>query len=304
LAGGLIALLDDVAALARLAAASVDDVAAASTKAGTKSVGVVIDDAAVVPGYVMGLPPQRELPIIAKITIGSLRNKLLFILPVALLLSAFLPWALTPILMVGGLYLCLEGAEKIIGALKGKSSEQEVARIHDAGELEARQVKSAVRTDFILSAEIMVIALNELTGMKPANQAIVLALVGIVVTFGVYGVVAMIVKMDDIGLGLIRRGGGAARFGRALVKAMPSLLTLLSRIGTAAMLWVGGGILIHGLDAFGLHGPENAIHHIAHVGGGGAVGAWIVTALCAGVVGLVAGTIVAGLLHLLPGAKH
>lgn len=302
--GGLVALLDDVAALARLAAASVDDVAAAAGKAGSKTVGVVIDDAAVTPGYVVGLPPQRELPIIFKIAMGSLRNKLLFILPAALLLSAFAPWALTPILMVGGLYLAFEGAEKIIKSLSGKKAVQEVATITDPAELEARQVGSAVRTDFILSAEIMVITLNELTGSPIVQQAIVLALVGVAVTIAVYGVVGLIVKMDDVGLHMVERGGSSAGLGRALVNFMPVLLKILALVGTAAMLWVGGGILIHGLAEFGLHGPEEAIHHLAvAIGGGGAV-EWFVTALCSGIVGLVAGAIVAGLLHLKPGAKH
>lgn len=241
MAGGLVALLDDVAALARLAAASIDDVTAAAVKAGSKTVGVVVDDAAVTPGYVVGLPPERELPIITKIAIGSLRNKLLFILPAALLLSAFAPWAVTPILMLGGLYLSFEGAEKIIKSLKGEKAIKEVARISDPAELEARQVSGAILTDFILSAEIMVITLNELTGSGIGTQALVLALVGVVITIAVYGVVGVIVKMDDVGLRLSKSGGPAAGFGRALVRSMPVLLKALALIGTAAMLWVGGG---------------------------------------------------------------
>jgi len=302
--GGLVALLDDVAALARLAATSVDDVAGAAGRASTKTVGVVIDDTAVTPGYVVGLPPERELPIIWKITLGSLRNKLLFILPALLLLSAFLPWSLTPILMLGGLYLSFEGAEKVLHSLKGDTAIKPVAQIHDPAELEARQVGSAVRTDFILSAEIMVITLNELTGSGIVEQAGALALVGILVTVGVYGVVAVILKMDDVGLHMARSGGSTAGFGRALVRSMPVLLKALALIGTAAMLWVGGGILIHGLAAFGIAAPEEAIHHAAlAIGGGGAV-EWLVTAACSGVVGLIAGSIIAGLLHLKPGAKH
>lgn len=305
MAGGLVALLDDVAALGRLAAASVDDVTAAAARAGTKTAGVVIDDAAVTPGYVVGLPPERELPIIFKIALGSLRNKLLFILPVALLLSAFAPWALTPILMVGGLYLSFEGAEKILKALSGKKAEAEVARIGDPAELEARQVGGAIRTDFILSAEIMVITLNELTASPIVTQAVVLALVGIVVTLAVYGTVGAIVKMDDIGLRLARGGGALAGFGRGLAGAMPGLLRLLAIVGTAAMLWVGGGILIHGLAAFGLAGPEHAIHDAAvAIGGGSGAVVWAVTALLSAIVGLVAGGIVAGVMHLLPGKGH
>lgn len=302
--GGLVALLDDVAALARLAAASADDVAAAAGRAGAKTAGVVIDDAAVTPGYVVGLPPERELPIIAKIAIGSLRNKLVFILPVALLLSAFAPWALTPILMLGGLYLSFEGAEKIIKSLRGKSAVKEVAQIHDPADLEARQVGGAVRTDFILSAEIMVITLNELTGSGLWQQAAVLALVGIAVTMAVYGVVALLVKMDDVGLHMVRVGGSAALPGRALVQSMPVLLKALALIGTAAMLWVGGGILVHGLAEFGFKGPEEVIHSAAVGIGGGATVEWFVTALCSGIVGVAAGSILAGILHLKPGAKH
>ena len=305
MAGGLVALLDDVAALARLAAASADDVAAAAGRAGSKTVGVVIDDAAVTPGYVVGLPPERELPIIAKIAVGSLRNKLIFILPVALLLSAFAPWALTPILMVGGLYLCFEGAEKILKSLKGEKAVDEVATITDPAALEARQVSGAIRTDFILSAEIMVITLNELTDNGIATQAAVLALVGLVVTVAVYGLVAVLVKMDDVGLRMMKSNGGAATFGRGLVRTMPVLLKALALIGTAAMLWVGGGILIHGLAEFGASAPEVAINHVASAIGGG-IGAveWVVSAIAAGIVGVIAGMIVAGLLHLKPGKKH
>ncbi|BCA58358.1 DUF808 domain-containing protein [Sphingomonas sp. HMP6] len=303
--GGLVALLDDIAVLARLAAASADDVAAAAGKAGSKTLGVVIDDAAVTPGYVVGLSPARELPIIWKITLGSLRNKLLFILPVALLLSAFAPWALTPILMLGGLYLCFEGAEKVLHALQGDHAEEAVATIEDPAALEARQVGGAIRTDLILSAEIMVITLNELTGSPILTQAGVLALVGAAVTIGVYGVVGLIVKMDDIGLHLARSGGAAAGFGRGLVKAMPLLLQTLSVVGTGAMLWVGGGILIHGFAQFGFTAPEHLIHELA-VGIGRGMGAieWAITALSGGLVGLAAGALVVGALHLKPGATH
>ena len=302
--GGLVALLDDVAALARLAAASADDIAAAAGRAGTKTIGVVIDDAAVTPGYVVGLSPQRELPIIFKIAVGSLRNKLIFILPAALLLSAFAAWALTPILMLGGLYLSFEGAEKIIKSLKGASAIKEVAQIQDPAELEERQVSSAIRTDFILSAEIMVITLNELTGSTIGEQAGALAVVGVAVTVGVYGLVALIVKMDDGGLRMVQAGGTAAALGRALVRSMPVLLKLLALVGTGAMLWVGGGILVHGLAEFGVVQPEETIHHAAVAIKGGAIVEWLVTAISSGIIGLVAGSIVAGILHLKPGAEH
>lgn len=301
--GGLVALLDDIAALARMAATSADDVAAAAGKAGTKTIGVVIDDAAVTPGYVVGLSPARELPIIWKITLGSLRNKLLFILPVALLLSAFAPWALTPILMLGGLYLCFEGAEKILHALQGDHAEEAVTTIEDPAALEARQVGGAIRTDLILSAEIMVITLNELTGSPILTQAGVLALVGAAVTIGVYGVVGLIVKMDDIGLHLSRgKSRGLRGFGRGLVKAMPWTMEALTVIGTAAMLWVGGGIIVHGLEKFHLtpvpHWVEGFSHWAGQAPGVGALTGWLAFAMGSAVVGFVIGGVLAGLMHI------
>ena len=303
--GGLLALLDDVAALARLAAASADDVVSAAGRAGAKTAGVVIDDAAVTPGYVVGLPPERELPIIFKIALGSLRNKLIFILPVALLLSAFAPWALTPLLMVGGLYLSFEGAEKILAAAHGDKQASPVEQIASPKELEDRQVGGAIRTDFILSAEIMVITLNELRGETLGTQAMVLALVGVVVTVAVYGVVGVLVKLDDVGLRLSRAGRSAAGLGRGLLVAMPVLLKLLALVGTAAMLWVGGGILIHGVATFGFVAPEQFIHGLSHdVSGGAGAIAWVITAACAALVGLAVGAAVAGLLHLLKSVFH
>jgi predicted DNA repair protein MutK len=306
MAGGLVALLDDIAAMAKLAAASLDDVAGAAGKAGAKAAGVVIDDTAVTPTYVVGLSPARELPIIWKIARGSLRNKLLFLLPAALALRAFAPWLITPILMLGGAYLCFEAAEKIIGAITGHGHGEEAAAVTDPTELENRQVSGAVRTDLILSGEIMAIALGELAGQTLVNQAIALALVGVAITAGVYGVVALIVKMDDIGLHLARKPGAAAQaFGRGLVAAMPVVLTALSLIGTAAMVWVGGGIIVHGLEDFGLTTLPHALHAAAE-GAVHAVGvlpgvvAWLVTALGSGIVGLIVGGAIAGALYLLP----
>lgn len=293
--GGLVALLDDIAALTKLAASSLDDVAGAAGRAGTKAAGVVIDDTAVTPQYVHGLTPDRELPIIAKIALGSLKNKLVFLLPGALLLSAFAPWAITPILMVGGAYLSFEGIEKIWHALRGDHHGEQVSEIVDPKELEDRQVSGAVRTDLILSGEIMAIALADLAGEPLLTQGIVLALVGIAITVGVYGVVALIVKMDDIGLALARRQGAAARaFGRGLVSAMPRLLSALSIIGTAAMIWVGGGIIAHGLEVFGLGAIPHAIEHVAEIAGEATPVAhglvhWVVGAIGAGIVGAIVG---------------
>jgi predicted DNA repair protein MutK len=307
--GGLVALLDDVAALAKLASASIDDVAGAAGRAGSKAAGVVIDDTAVTPGYVVGLSPERELPIIWKITKGSLKNKLLFLLPAALALSAFAPWAITPLLMLGGAYLCFEATEKIWEKLTHTDHAAEVIDITDPVELEARQVGGAVRTDFILSAEIMAIALADLPEMSLPQQAAVLAVVAIAITFGVYGAVALIVKMDDVGLHLVDRRARLANWvGHALVHSMPVLLKMLSLIGTAAMLWVGGGIFSHGLEEFGLGAVPHTIHDIA-VAAGSAVAAlegavvWLVEALGSAVVGLVVGGAIVVVMHLLPKRK-
>ena len=304
MASGLVALLDDIAGITKLAAASLDDVGAAEGKAGSKALGVVVDDTAVTPRYVVGLSPQRELPIIFKIARGSLRNKLLFLLPAALLLSAFAPWAITPLLMAGGVYLCFEGAEKLIEAIGGEGHGAAEEDATDAVALERGKVSGAIRTDFILSAEIMAIALADVAASPILNQAAVLVLVGVGITIGVYGVVALIVKMDDIGLHLAKGRSGAMRaLGRGLVTGMPVLMKALSAIGTAAMLWVGGGIVVHGLDTMKLPGPGSVIHHAAeavgHAGGGGAVLAWMVTATLSGVFGVVLGGIVALILHTL-----
>ncbi|OYW44012.1 MAG: ABC transporter [Sphingomonadales bacterium 32-68-7] len=303
MAGGLIALLDDVAAIAKLAAASVDDVAAAAGKAGTKAAGVVIDDTAVTPGYVIGLSPDRELPIIGKIALGSIKNKLLFLLPAALALSAFLPWLVTPLLMLGGAYLCFEAAEKIWEAVSHTDHTAEVVAITDPKELEDRQVSGAVRTDFILSAEIMAISLNELPELSLGMQAAVLAAVAVAITGGVYGAVAVIVKLDDIGLHLVQRASRALQaLGNALVHAMPVLLSVLSKVGTAAMLWVGGGILVHGLHEYHLTPVPDWVDAASHAAGSaaGAAAEWLAHAIGAAIVGLVVGGIVVAALHLMP----
>ncbi len=302
--GGLVALLDDVAALTKVAAASIDDVAGAASRAGAKAAGVVIDDAAVTPRYVVGLSPDRELPIIAKIARGSLKNKLLFLLPAAIALSLFAPWAIIPILMMGGAYLSFEGTEKVIESAKGADHSAEVVEITDPQELEDRQVSGAIRTDFILSAEIMAIALAELPAQSAAMQAIVLAVVAVGITVVVYGAVALIVKMDDVGLHLAgRESPGARAFGRGLVNAMPKLLKALSIIGTAAMIWVGGGIIVHGLEVFHLTPIPHWIHQVAEAAGHGApiaqgfVG-WLTSAIGYGIVGLIVGGVIAAVLHV------
>jgi uncharacterized protein len=264
----------------------------------------VIDDTAVTPRYVVGLSPDRELPIIAKIAKGSLINKLVFLLPAALLLSALLPWAITPILMVGGAYLCFEATEKLLEALTPQDeAADELAEVHGADELEARQVSGAIRTDLILSAEIMAIALAELPHLSFWTQAAALAAVAVAITVGVYGVVALIVKMDDIGLHLAKRDAAATRaVGRGLVKAMPVLLNALSVIGVAAMIWVGGGIIVHGLEAFHLEAIPHLIHGVAASAGHavaflGAAVEWVVTAFGSAIVGLVVGGVIVAIMH-------
>ncbi len=300
---GLVALLDDIAGITKLAAASLDDIAATTGKAGSKAIGVVVDDAAVTPRYMVGFEPKRELPMIGKIALGSFRNKLVFILPAALALSAFAPWLLTPLLMIGGTYLCFEGAEKILEAFGGGHAEEVVAEPVDAATLEAQKVSGAIRTDFILSAEIMVIALSDVATKPIWEQAIVLALVGIVITIGVYGVVALIVKMDDIGLHLAQRSSAVVQaIGRGLVKGMPLVMSALSVIGTAAMVWVGGQIIVHGIEEFGFTTLPHWIHDTAEAASHavpfakGAVN-WVMNAFFSGIVGLILGGVIALGLH-------
>lgn len=295
MAGGLAALLDDVAALSRLAAASVDDVAAASGRASIKAAGVVVDDAAVTPQYVKGLEPQRELPIIGRIALGSLRNKLLIILPIALLLSQFAPWLLTPILMLGGSYLCYEGAEKIWELISGHH-EAEPA-LEQGADAEKRIVSGAVRTDLILSAEIMVISLGDVAAQPLLQRTIILVVVGILMTVAVYGAVAVLVKIDDVGLAMARRDSAASRrTGLALVAAMPRVMTAISYIGMVAMLWVGGHIVLSGSDELGLHAPEEWVHHLSQaagaVPGAGGVLAWLVETACSTVIGALWGGLI------------
>jgi len=301
---GLVALLDDISLIARVAAASIDDVGIAAGKAGTKAAGVVIDDAAVTPGYVTGLSPARELPIIGKIALGSLANKLLLLLPGALLLSEFLPAAIIWLLMLGGVFLAYEGAEKVIEKLGGeKHGETLEDTIVDPVAFEKNRVSGAIRTDLILSAEIVAITLNEVAVESLLVRAGVLALVGIAITVLVYGAVALIVKMDDVGLHLARRTSALAKAtGRFLLRAMPALLAVLSSVGMVAMLWVGGGIVLHGLHEVGLHGPLDWAyglqHTVEHAAGalGGVLG-WLTYAGLSAAFGLVLGAVIVFVLH-------
>lgn len=293
---GLFALLDDVAAIAKVAAASVDDIAAYTAKAGSKAAGIVIDDAAVTPKYVTGFEPARELPIIWKIAKGSVFNKLVLLLPAALLLASLAPWLIPPLLILGGAYLSYEGAEKVLHWLApgAHGAEAEVAgtEVGNPAKLEEAKVKGAIKTDFILSAEIMTIALSTIDVDVLWLQAVVLALVGLAITAGVYGVVAVIVKMDDIGLWLGRVGrlGATRALGRGIVKVMPWFLKGLTLVGTVAMLWVGGSIILHSAHQMGWHAPEDMVHAAAHAVGQGQGGVeWIVTAALDLVLGLILG---------------
>ena len=296
---GLLALLDDVAAIAKVAAASVDDIAAAAAKAGAKAAGVVIDDAAVTPKYVHGFAADRELPIIWRIAKGSLKNKLIVLLPALLCLNYFAPVVITPLLMLGGAYLCFEGAEKLLHAF-APHADEDVAQDMDTGEaahLEEDKVAGAIKTDFILSAEIMTIALATIPDGALWLEALTLAIVGTLITVAVYGAVALIVKMDDIGLHMAanRRTAAARAFGRGLVLAMPRLMAFLSVVGTAAMLWVGGNIVVHGLEVTHIWAwPYSAIHHLAEtaataIPAAAGLVAWAVTALFDGIVGVILG---------------
>lgn len=310
---GLVALLDDVAVIARTAAASVDDIAAAAGRAGSKTAGVVIDDAAVTPSYVTGLSPARELPIIWAITKGSLFNKLVILLPIAMLLDYFAPWLIIYLLMIGGAFLCYEGAEKILEKLGGAKHGRTVEDvIEDPVAFEKQRIAGAVRTDFILSAEIVAIVLNELTQNAVIADSMwqkgaALALVAVVVTVLVYGTVAIIVKLDDIGLAMSQSGSQAKRsFGEGLVAFVPLLLTGLTVIGTAAMLWVGGGIIVHGTHEIGFdlfydiaHGAEYAV--AGATGALGGIAGWFTYAAISAVIGMVLGAIIAFVLHKLIG---
>lgn len=314
MSGGLVALLDDISVLARAAAASIDDVSAAAGRASVKAAGVVVDDTAVTPRYVEGLSPKRELPIIKKITIGSLRNKLVFIVPAILLLNAFLPWLLSPLLMCGGAYLCFEGAEKIWEKLSGHGA---AAAEEEKQADEDQIVKGAVTTDFILSAEIMVISLKAILDTEGADHSFwyllaVLVAVAIFITFVVYGTVGLIVKMDDIGLALSKRDSGVSKtVGRGLVNGMPKLLTVLSVVGVAAMLWVGGHIILVGLEETGwLPQPYEFVHHLEVVvkdatgALGGALG-WLTNTVASAILGALVGAVVVAIMHVLPfGKKH
>ncbi|MEO0500687.1 MAG: DUF808 domain-containing protein [Pseudomonadota bacterium] len=308
MASGLIALLDDVAAISRVAAASLDDIGAAAARAGGKTAGVVIDDAAVTPRYLTGFSPARELPVIARIARGSIFNKLVILLPAAVLLGQFAPFLIPVILIAGGLFLCYEAAEKVLELFHvDESTKSDTPVVEKAPQDEKEMVSGAIRTDLILSAEIMAIALSEVTDEVWWQQALILALIAIVITAVVYGAVAIIVKMDDIGLYLAKtRDGALAAFGRGLVGFMPTLLNAISIIGTLAMAWVGGGLLVHNAAVLGWHGPEHLIEAIAHPAAAlGGAAEWGIEATLSGILGVGIGAVIAPIVHkLFPGHGH
>ena len=310
---GLLALLDDVAAIAKIASASLDDIAGQAAKAGAKAAGAVIDDAAVTPKYVHGFQAARELPIVWKIARASIFNKLVILLPIAMLLSQFAPWAIPIFLLLGGLYLCYEGAEKVYHWLMPHHDDLSKMDVEttplDATHLEEQRVKGAIKTDFILSAEIMTIILANIDpGRSLWFEAAVLGLAGLAITVAVYGAVAIIVKADDVGLAMATHGrlGATQSVGRAIVRGMPVFMKVLTVIGTAAMIWVGGNIVVHAVGELFWHGPYDLIHDVA-VGAAGAVPAaagfveWLVTAVLDGIVGLAIGLALIPLVGVLPG---
>ncbi|MCH5644421.1 DUF808 domain-containing protein [Gordonia sp. ABSL49_1] len=313
MAGGLVALLDDIVALTKVAAASIDDIGAAAGKASVKAAGVVVDDTAVTPRYVHGFTPDRELPIVRKIAIGSIRNKLLIILPVAMILSQFLPQALPYLLIAGGLFLSYEGAEKVYEAFGGGHShdhaDDDVPAAEKGPEFEKTMVNGAIRTDLILSAEIMVISLSSVESEPFLTRLLVLIVVAFLITILVYGVVGVIVKMDDVGLSLAQRESTVSqRIGRGLVKAMPKIMSTLTVVGIAAMLWVGGHILIVNVGEAGFHWPADRLHDIEHwfeelAHGFGGLLSWTAGTVVSALVGLVVGVIIVVIMHFIPRRK-
>ena len=306
MSGGLVALLDDIAALAKATASSIDDVASSAVKVSAKAVGVVIDDTAVTPQYVSGLSPKRELPIIGKIAKASLINKLVVILPVALLLTWFAPQVLPFLLIAGGAYLCFEGGEQVLAALHWLPEHEDSAEDtapQSAEDLEKSIVSSASRTDLILSSEIMLVSMDGLNSESMSMRVAILIAVAFFMTFFVYGIVAVLVRMDDFGLRLAKgathpddnRPGPADNIGRGIVRVMPKIFNAIGVVGTVAMLWVGGHLVIENLAKVGVGVFHNVVSTIEHAlaSGGGFLG-WLVETACAAVFGIVLGSLITG----------
>lgn len=272
--------------------AVVDDILSAAMKASAKAAGVVIDDAAVTPQYVQGLTPARELPVVGKIALGSLVNKFVIIIPIALLLTAFAPWVLPYLLILGGSYLCFEGAEKVLewfGVQHGHADE--------GARDERKLVLGALRTDLILSTEIMLISLASLDkGLGIWSTLAILAVIALVMTVAVYGAVALLVKIDDIGLKMAKNPAQRVRHtGTRIVRSMPAVFRFISVLGTVAMLWVGGHLVLINLGEVGLHAPADVLHAVEHALeplGGFVV--WVVDTIISAIAGLVWGLVIVG----------
>ena len=283
----LLTLLDDIAAV-------LDDVALMSKMAAKKTTGVLGDDLALNAQQVSGVASEREIPVVWAVAKGSFKNKLILV-PSALLISAFIPWLIMPLLLIGGLFLCFEGAEKILEKLfphshQHEEKEEQVNTGESAEEYEKRKVAGAIRTDFILSAEIIVIALGTVTGSSIVTQILVVSLIAVLMTIGVYGLVAGIVKLDDLGFYLERTSNGEglkAKLGGALVAFAPKLMKMLAIVGTAAMFLVGGGIVVHNVPAI-----HHLIEPIIMDFRGHTIATAIVPTLLNGVIGVIAGLVV------------
>lgn len=321
---GFFALLDDIATLAKLTVSTLDDTAAMAVKTSAKVSAAAVDDVAATPQYVTGIAAEREIPIIKRIATLSLRNKLLIILPIGLLLTWLAPWALPVLLILGGSYLCFEGGEKVLSRwLAHEHHDAEAPRDENA------IVRQATTTDFVLSTEIMLLALAEVQNSSSTQRILTLILIAFLMTFAVYGLVAALIKLDDLGLHLSRRGsrrakaadgddalaiakaagrchagtengtaqqaGSAsdaplARLGRGIVRATPRLFAALGVLGTVAMLWVGGEIVAHNLAQLGLHAPEHLIEHVAHLTSQPIL-SWLAETATACVLGLLYGSV-------------
>ncbi|MEC7121184.1 MAG: DUF808 domain-containing protein [Pseudomonadota bacterium] len=287
----LLTLIDDIATI-------LDDVSVMTKVAAKKTAGVLGDDLALNAQQVAGVRADREIPVVLAVAKGSAINKLILV-PSALLISFFLPWLITPLLMLGGLFLCFEGAEKLAHKYLHASEDDHAERVEalanenvDMVAFEKEKIKGAIRTDFILSAEIIVIALGSAAGATLLNQTLVLVIISVAMTVGVYGLVAGIVKIDDLGLHLLQKTSNAAKAtGRLLLAAAPKLMKFLSVAGTIAMFLVGGGILVHGVPALH-HGVED----LSHLTG---MFSSMTGAILNGLIGLLAGSIVVGILTLI-----
>ncbi|GAA1583372.1 DUF808 domain-containing protein [Leucobacter aridicollis] len=295
------ALLDDIAVLARAAAASIDDVVAGAAKASAKAAGVVIDDAAVSPQYVQGLTPKRELPVVWKITRGSLLNKAIIIAGI-MVLSAWAPWIFPWLLILGGTYLAYEGAEKVWHWIRpSHAAKADVEQVVERTATDEKQmVSSAVRTDLVLSIEIMLISLANIEASSWGIRLATLIVVGLLMTVAVYGTVALLIRMDDVGFWLIKRPAQALQaIGRGLVKAMPWVFRALTVVGALAMLWVGGHILLVNLAEVGVSAPYDIVSGIVHAAPLPGVVAWFVDSGLSAIFGLAWGLVVMLVLGLI-----